>query len=98
MGTLRRIIREAVNNLPQPNWVEDYEPFWYKHNAIRLGGSLNLGEHDEWELDENIKKWKKEERLHLAPLVDYTFGVYVIKGDDEVIDYILNKFTHENFN
>ena len=57
-----------------------------------MGGSLTWKEKDEWDEDENIKKWEEEERLHAAPLENFTYGVYVIDGDDEVIDYVLNKF------
>ena len=94
-NTIRKIL---IEELLGDDLTKSYEPFWYKHNAKRLGGTLSWSEHNEWVSDENIKRWEKEERLHAAPLVDYTFGVYVIKGDNEVIDYILNKFSHEKLN
>jgi|TARA_R110000772_G_scaffold79217_1_gene169554 hypothetical protein len=84
---IRKILKEN-----QVHWSKQYEPFRYKENAERLGGSLDWKEKDEWDEDENIKKWEKEERLHAAPLENFTYGVYVLKGDDEVIDYVLNKF------
>jgi hypothetical protein len=82
---IKKILRES-------EWGETYSPFWYKKDAKRLGGSLTWKEKDEWDEDENIKKWEEEERLHAAPLENFTYGVYVIDGDDEVIDYVLNKF------
>tara|TARA_R110001632_G_scaffold222107_1_gene353047 strand:+ start:2779 stop:3051 length:273 start_codon:yes stop_codon:yes gene_type:complete len=84
---IKKILKEN-----QVHWSKQYEPFRYKENAERLGGSLDWKEKDEWDEDENIKKWEKEERLHAAPLENFTYGVYVLKGDDEVIDYVLNKF------
>ena len=83
---IRKILRES-------HWSDVYRPFWYEKDAIRLGGSLTWEEKDEWDEDEDIKKWEKQERLHAAPLEDFTYGVYVLKGDDEVIDYIINKFS-----
>ena len=88
---MKRLIRKILKE-NQVHWSKQYEPFWYKENAERLGGSLDWKEKDEWDEDENIKKWEKEERLHAAPLENFTYGVYVLKGDDEVIDYVLNKF------
>tara|TARA_R110000803_G_scaffold62300_1_gene122590 strand:+ start:41 stop:313 length:273 start_codon:yes stop_codon:yes gene_type:complete len=88
---MKRLIRKILKE-NQVHWSKQYEPFRYKENAERLGGSLDWKEKDEWDEDENIKKWEKEERLHAAPLENFTYGVYVLKGDDEVIDYVLNKF------
>ena len=82
---IKKILRES-------HWSDVYNPFWYKKDAKRLGGSLTWKEKDVWDEDENIKKWEEEERLHAAPLENFTYGVYVIDGDDEVIDYVLNKF------
>ena len=88
---MKKLIRKILKET-QVHWSKQYEPFRYKENAERLGGSLDWKEKDEWDEDENIKKWEKEERLHAAPLENFTYGVYVLKGDDEVIDYVLNKF------
>ena len=89
MGTLKNTIKKI---LKESEWSKDYEPFWWKEGATRLGGSLDFLEHEKWENDENIKKWEKEGRLHATPLENFTYGIYVIDGDDEVIDYVLNKF------
>ncbi len=83
---IRKVLRES-------DWGDVHSPFWYKENSERLGGSLTWKEKDEWDKDEDIKKWEKEERLHAAPLEDFTYGVYVLKGDDEVINYLIDKFS-----
>jgi len=93
----KRILGEQDNELDSwqympKTWSKEYEPFHYKENSERLGGSLDWEDHGEWEMDENIQRWEEEGRLYSTPLVDYTFGVYVLKGDNEVIDYVLNKF------
>lgn len=87
---MRNLIKKI---LKESHWSDVYSPFWYKKDAEKLGGSLTWKEKDDWDEDENIKKWEKEERLHAAPLEDFTYGVYVLKGDDEVIDYIINRFS-----
>ena len=37
---IRKILRES-------HWSDVYSPFWYKKDAIRLGGSLTWKEKDE---------------------------------------------------
>lgn len=87
-GQFNKLIESEVEDL----WWKKYEPFWSKYDSERLGGSLNWSEIAEWEKDEKIQKWEKENRVHAAPLSDFTYGIYVIKDDSEVIDYLLKKF------
>ena len=47
---IRKILKEN-----QVHWSKQYEPFRYKENAERLGGSLDWKEKDEWDEDELVK-------------------------------------------